>query len=436
MIHSRMLPLLFAVAAATLLPAAQPPAASAQCTSCTWIAPTASWPSSFVAYKNTGGATIQDPSDEAPLGVDVFYGIAPDDASARVAFDGTYAFFRIMLSGTPASPTGGGNGDYDAYMWLVQIATAAGQHVATVGLDGNGKTTEESVYVVEPDGTDRVNVYTQSANPGMARVVPVGAQFYLDIQVPLCYITYAACHYNGSVAAANTPLKFYYGTSTSARVVNKDFFYGVTVDFAAMGIAIFTNISSGLLPVELTSFSVGKDDRGALLRWRTATERNSYGFEVERSYDRASWTIAGFVPAAGSSNEPRDYALIDPTQPAFWDAPVFYRLRMMDRDGGEEFSSVIECAPSAASSLRLAQNYPNPFNPATVISYTLPADQTVTLRVYDALGRMVRSFHDGDLLAAGTHTEHFSGKDLPAGSYLVRLESGGESSQRTMVLAR
>ncbi|MEK9137059.1 MAG: T9SS type A sorting domain-containing protein, partial [Bacteroidota bacterium] len=43
----------------------------------------------------------------------------------------------------------------------------------------------------------------------------------------------------------------------------------------------------------------------------------------------------------------------------------------------------------------LFQNYPNPFNPTTTISYQLPASGYVTLRVYDVLGREVRSFNEG-----------------------------------------
>ncbi len=69
---------------------------------------------------------------------------------------------------------------------------------------------------------------------------------------------------------------------------------------------------------------------------------------------------------------------------------------------------------------RLEQNYPNPFNPRTAISYQLPANSFVNLRVYDVLGREVATLVDGTR-AAGFYTAHWDASSMPSGVYIYRL---------------
>jgi len=71
----------------------------------------------------------------------------------------------------------------------------------------------------------------------------------------------------------------------------------------------------------------------------------------------------------------------------------------------------------------LFQNYPNPFNPTTVISYQLPANIFVTLRVYDELGRLVKTLRE-ETQAVGTHSVTFDASSLSSGVYFYRLTAG------------
>ncbi|MBN2414497.1 T9SS type A sorting domain-containing protein [bacterium] len=73
-------------------------------------------------------------------------------------------------------------------------------------------------------------------------------------------------------------------------------------------------------------------------------------------------------------------------------------------------------------------NYPNPFNPETTIRFTLPEDASVTLSVFNARGRLVRTLERESPLRAGTHTVQWDGRDdahtpLPTGIYIYRLSS-------------
>ena len=80
------------------------------------------------------------------------------------------------------------------------------------------------------------------------------------------------------------------------------------------------------------------------------------------------------------------------------------------------------------------QNSPNPFNPTTMISYQLPNDAKVTLKVFDILGKEVVTLVDGEV-EAGNHMATFDGSRLSSGMYFVRLiaqAQGGGTFTKTM----
>ncbi|MYI43272.1 MAG: family 16 glycosylhydrolase [Rhodothermaceae bacterium] len=83
-----------------------------------------------------------------------------------------------------------------------------------------------------------------------------------------------------------------------------------------------------------------------------------------------------------------------------------------------------EDANELPKEIALDQNFPNPFNPSTSIRFALPESETVTLRVYDTLGRPAATLLDQKPHTAGTHTVRFDGAGLASGVYLYRLEVG------------
>ncbi len=84
---------------------------------------------------------------------------------------------------------------------------------------------------------------------------------------------------------------------------------------------------------------------------------------------------------------------------------IKYRLKQIDFNGSFEYSDIVEVeiAPSVFS---LSQNYPNPFNPSTTISYQLPVNSFVTLKVYDVLGNEVAALVN-EQKTAGTYEIEF-----------------------------
>jgi hypothetical protein len=89
---------------------------------------------------------------------------------------------------------------------------------------------------------------------------------------------------------------------------------------------------------------------------------------------------------------------------------------------------------------RLLRNYPNPFNPITRVQFTLDRSAQVSLRVFDVQGRVVRTLLDS-YLSSGPRVIAWDGRDdrgrqLPSGTYFLRLVGGGSYLSRTVNLVK
>jgi tetratricopeptide (TPR) repeat protein len=87
-------------------------------------------------------------------------------------------------------------------------------------------------------------------------------------------------------------------------------------------------------------------------------------------------------------------------------------------DGSEE-QIVEEFIPSEFG---LMQNYPNPFNPSTTISYNIANESKVILKVFDILGREIRTLVDSEL-SPGNYRAEFNGSGLASGIYLYQIRA-------------
>ena len=97
-------------------------------------------------------------------------------------------------------------------------------------------------------------------------------------------------------------------------------------------------------------------------------------------------------------------------------------------------------APARPLELALSAGGPNPFAGRTTLRYALPHDGPVSLRLFDAQGRLVRTLADGGS-EAGEHTATWDGRDAGGGRanpgvYLARLEADGRRLVQRVVLVR
>jgi len=83
----------------------------------------------------------------------------------------------------------------------------------------------------------------------------------------------------------------------------------------------------------------------------------------------------------------------------------------------------------------LEQNYPNPFNPTTTINYQLPSDGIVTLKIYDALGREVKTLVN-EVKLKGKYTVTFNASGFASGVYFYRINVNDYTATKKLMLLK
>ena len=83
----------------------------------------------------------------------------------------------------------------------------------------------------------------------------------------------------------------------------------------------------------------------------------------------------------------------------------------------------------------LSQNYPNPFNPSTTISFAIPAEGKVVLKIYDILGREVKTLIN-EVMKAGYYYKIWMPQNLASGVYIYRLSSNKKDLSRKMIFLK
>ena len=193
----------------------------------------------------------------------------------------------------------------------------------------------------------------------------------------------------------------------------------------------FTGGESSALPVELVSFNASVKQNSVQLSWKTETEVNNYGFEIERSSNNETFTKYSFIRGSGNSNSDKHYSFTDNN---LQNGTYYYRLKQLDTDGQFSYSDVVKATIDyTPNSFALSQNYPNPFNPSTKISWQSPVSGWQTLKVYDILGNEVATLVN-EFREAGSYEVEFSANggsasgrnasQLTSGVYIYKISAG------------
>jgi hypothetical protein len=214
---------------------------------------------------------------------------------------------------------------------------------------------------------------------------------------------------------------------------------------------------SNTLPVELARFEgtvVDAKDGGAAgtsvrLTWQTVSETGNAGFEVQRQIGKATsdgtaggnvgWQQVGFreSQASGSTtSEALTYRFTDETVPYSADS-VSYRLRQVDTDGSATLTDPIIVGRSGPGKLQLLGTAPNPARRQVTVLYGIPestADARVRMRLYDVLGRQVRSVEAQ--AKSGRHRETLDVSGLSSGTYVLRVQAGSQKATRKLTVVK
>jgi len=237
---------------------------------------------------------------------------------------------------------------------------------------------------------------------------------------------FAEIEYHKQLQYGSIPERKYLGSGNISYKLPKSslFLYNeFNLDF------FFDNV----LPVELLSFKGSAIGNDVNLEWKTATETNNHGFEVQKRISYSNFTTIGFVKGAGTKTSPTNYSFTDKNDVS---GEYFYRLKQIDYDGSYEYSNEIEVEINYPNKFDLVQNYPNPFNPSTKISWQSPVSGWQTLKIYDVLGNEVATLVDEYKPAGKYEVEFFLNGGLASSVYYYRLQVGEFIQSRKMILLK
>jgi len=255
--------------------------------------------------------------------------------------------------------------------------------------------------------------------------------------------------FNNRVARIdNTPSTHRLGTFKVSGIINPSGFMNFQWETASLIVSTYESIppfietqvlinaidpGNAPLPVELVSFTATYQNQAVTLGWKTETEVNNYGFNLERRVSDGQWDSIVFIEGHGNSNSPKEYSYSD--KELFSGGSKFqYRLKQIDNDGTFEYSDVVE-VEVLPTQYELSQNYPNPFNPSTTIRFSLPQAAQLKINLYNMLGEQVATIAEG-MYELGYHKVTFNASSLPSGTYIYRLESSDFVQVKKMILIK
>jgi hypothetical protein len=121
----------------------------------------------------------------------------------------------------------------------------------------------------------------------------------------------------------------------------------------------------------------------------------------------------------------------------------FHKINLMEsvsKQNSKFLRKVLTTYIALPEEIALLQNYPNPFNPVTEIRFQLPEAENVSLKIYNMLGKIVRSFDDM-AYDAGNHSIRWDGRNevgspVSSGVYIYTIQAGDFSQMMKMMLIR
>ncbi|PSR51963.1 hypothetical protein AHMF7605_29070 [Adhaeribacter arboris] len=141
-----------------------------------------------------------------------------------------------------------------------------------------------------------------------------------------------------------------------------------------------------LLPVALIKFEGKMQEKGVVLTWFTASEKNNAYFLVERSTDAINFKSIGQVAGAGTTNQQRDYNFLDAQSLS---GTTYYRLKQIDFNGKYEYSEIIVVESNAVRIPVEVKVYPNPTPDIVKLDFIGVGNDKAIVQVYTINGRLV-----------------------------------------------
>ena len=171
--------------------------------------------------------------------------------------------------------------------------------------------------------------------------------------------------------------------------------------------------------VNLLSFTARKANNNVVLNWSTAQELNNSGFDIQKSasgnFDPGSYSVLGFVNAAGVNGQGANYQLTDV---APFKGRNYYRLKQTDLNSSSHLSEVRMVDFTGDNIVAI---FPNPFSGTVTVS-NVP-DKT-DFRIINAEGKVV--------LKGKLSNNQINTAGLLKGIYFVEIIQGSDVISKKM----
>ena len=193
--------------------------------------------------------------------------------------------------------------------------------------------------------------------------------------------------------------------------------YVIKVNITGFSTFYFAGGTS-ILPLKLITFSGLYQNSISILNWQTESELNTENFIVERRNGNGVFEAIGTVDANGNTNTKTDYQYLDKTAGSLNAQIIYYRLKMVDKDGRYNYSSIV-----AISILDLTTTsvtiYPNPVKGEAVVSVTTELDAKISWQLIDNTGRVL--INKNTMLRSGINNISVDLSNFSTGTYFIKL---------------
>ncbi|WP_207632802.1 T9SS type A sorting domain-containing protein [Foetidibacter luteolus] len=169
-----------------------------------------------------------------------------------------------------------------------------------------------------------------------------------------------------------------------------------------------------VLPVKLTEFTGYSKGAANVLAWKTAEEKNTASFELQRSSQDSPFKLLAKLNAAGNSSVMKEYTYTDARPGA---GTNFYRLKVIDKDGKYSFSPIIKLENSDEGFAAVV--YPNPAADRLFLRFNVPVAQEVSVTISAINGNPLISSRLS--IAAGSADKTMNISSLAAGTYFITI---------------
>ena len=247
------------------------------------------------------------------------------------------------------------------------------------------------------------------ASIGGAQVVKVSNGFYIPDVSP--------------AAPRTVDVSFTPGTYTTLGANGT-----ITGSFSTTGFSGFAvGIPGAALPVSLISFNGFQKDKYGILEWKTSTENNNKGFELEKSFDGIRFSKVAFIQGAGNSSTPRSYIHNDKTRLT---NIQYYRLKQFDLDGGFAYSNTVVLKSNGKELLDLI-NVSNPFFTSVNLLFNKPPEGMIKIQLLDMNGRVV--FSTRKLAGNSSKLDLGIPSIISSGSYVLNISAEEQQFSKTII---